>query len=352
MAYLKPPKSKDEVAKLGLSALRKAYLELADNYMKILDGDVLYDHYYNDFYSVKESTFYTDKRFKSGYFPLCKKVVLDMATDLDKKTGERKDNKEKTQWVLHLMDLPYLDDIFEAQMQNAADDVGEKVRTTAFQQYVTLIKSLPQYKKLTWKDSKFGAEGDTTANDDDEVKRKARKEIKKIFGSGFSEADYLYLQDQYDDWRARTQVDTKSQETYIVQICFKQLEIWKAQRAGNDTDKMIKSLNDLMNAGNLQPKQNINNASTDSLSFGQMLERWEEDRPLPDPDPEFADVNNIGRYLRTYFSGHLAHALGLKNAYSKEYEEEMEKYTVHPPDEIDGDETSSVYNEIFGSSEG
>lgn len=350
MAYLKPPKSKDEVAKLGLSALRKAYLELADNYMKILDGDVLYDHYYNDFYSVKESTFYTDKRFKSGYFPLCKKVVLDMATDFDKKTGERKDNKEKTQWVLHLMDLPYLDDIFEAQMQNAADDVGEKVRTTAFQQYVTLIKSLPQYKKLTWKDSKFGAEGDTTANDDDEVKRKARKEIKKIFGSGFSEADYLYLQDQYDDWRARTQVNTKSQETVVVQICFKQLEIWKAQRAGNDTDKMIKSLNDLMNAGNLQPRQAVGNAETDQMCLGQMIEKFENERPIPEPDPEFKDPSKIGTYIRVWFSGWLSKALGFKNGYTQECEDYIKNFEVKSVNEVEDGESEDIYSALFGNS--
>ena len=38
--------------------------------------------------------------------------------------------------------------------------------------------------------------------DKDDVK--ARAEIKKIFGRGLSEDDYLFLQDQYDDWRART----------------------------------------------------------------------------------------------------------------------------------------------------
>lgn len=348
MAYLRAPKSKEEVARMGLTALRKEYNKMAEDYMKIMDGDVFYDHMLNDFLSVKEAA-YPDKRFKSGVFPFCKKVVLDMATDVDKKTGLRTDNKFKAQFVLHLMDLPYYENIFMAQVQAIQDAVGEKNRGTAFQQYLVMMKSLPQYKNKTWKDSEFGDEGDTTVEEDS--KRRARREIRRIFGSGFSESDYLYLQDQYDDWRSRTQVDTKSQETYIVQICFKQLEIWKAQKEGRDTDKMIKSLNDLMASANLQPRQNVNNAATDSLTFGQLLEKWEEEEPVPDPDPEFADVNSIGHYIRTYFAGHLAKALGLKNAYSQEYEEELEKYTVRKPEEISGDETSSTYNEIFGSVE-
>lgn len=346
MAYLKPPKSKEEVSRLGLSALRKAYNELADTFMKVLDGDVRYDHMLNDFLSVKES-FYPDKHYKSGVFPFSKKTVLDMATDIDPKTGERKDNKEKAQFVLRMMDLPYYEDIFEAQIQNIVESTGEKNRSTAFQQYLIMMKSLPQYRKATWKDSVFGDGGDTTGGDE-ESNRRSRREIKKIFGPGFSESDYLYLQDQWDDWRARTQVDTKSQETYIKQICFKELEIWRAQKAGTDTDKMIKSLNDLMASANLQPRQNVNNAATDSLTFGQLLEKWEEERPIPDPDPEFADVNNIGKYIRVWFAGHLSKALGLKTAYTQEYDEEIEKYTVKKPDEIEGDETSSIYNELFG----
>ena len=345
MAYLKPPKSKEEVARLGLSALRKEYNELAATFMKILDGDVRYDHAINDFLSVKEA-FYPDKRFKSGVFPFCKKVVLDMATDLDKDTGLRVDNKAKAQWVLHLMDLPYHDDIFTTQMQGVQDSVNEKNRGTAFQQYLVMVKSLPQYRKESWKDSQFGDEGDTTV--EEEVKRKARKEIKRIFGSGFSEGDYLYLQDQYDDWRARTQVDTKSQETYIVQICLQLLDIYKDRKQGKDVTNKLKALDQLMNSSNLQPKQNVNNAATDSLTFGQLLEKWEEERPIPDPDPEFADVNNIGKYIRVWFAGHLSKALGLKTAYTQEYEEEIEKYTVKKPDEIEGDETSGIYNELFG----
>ena len=62
--------------------------------------------------------------------------------------------------------------------------------------------------------------------------------LKGLKEEDFTNEEYLYLQDQYDDWCARTQVDSKSQQLYVVRICFKLLDIWKAQRRGEDTTKL------------------------------------------------------------------------------------------------------------------
>ena len=191
-----------------------------------------------------------------------------MACDYDKKTNTYTDNRQKTMDVLKMMDLPYIDSMYQSALTSCAEDVQDKHRNTAWSHYITVIKSRPNWRGKTWKDSEFGV-------DDEEVdengfmfkSKKPRKEIYKIFGAGFSTEDYLYLQDQYDDWKARTQVDSKSQETYIIRICFKLLDIWKAQRNGKDTKDLDKSLNDLMAAANLQPKQNVANAATDTLTF-------------------------------------------------------------------------------------
>ena len=105
-----------------------------------------------------------------------------------------------------------------------------------------------------------------------------------------------------------------------------------------------------MAAANLQPKQNVTSAASDSLTFGQLIEKWETEKPIPEPDEEFKDVNNIGRLIRIFFAGHLSKALGLKNSYSEEYETEMDRYTVRKPEEQE-DKVSDVYQEIFGKDE-
>lgn len=348
MAYLIVPKSEAEVKKLTIANLRKEYLNMANFYNKLANLNYKHCDKCNDWLSTADNnqTFYKSKEYASGYFPICKKCLAEMACDYDKKTNTYVDNREKTIEVLRMMNLPFDEKLYKSSLNTVYNELGEKVRGTAWKQMMTMLASLPQYRGKTFKDSFF--DGQMVDSGDD---RTPRPEIIKLFGSGFSNDDYLYLQDQYDDWKLRTQVDTKSQETYIVRICFKLLDIWKAQRVGKDTKDLDKSLNDLMAAAALQPKQSIKDTQTSDLTFGQLIERWEEEEPIPEPSEEFKDVDGIGKYIRVWFAGHLAKALGLNNAYSSEYEEELKKYTVEVSSgDISGDNNSdTIYDKLFGS---
>lgn len=347
MIRLKPALSEDEVRKTGVAQIRQAYNNLAKDYNRILDGNLYYCHMCNEFHNV--DGFYSDKTYASGLFPICKKCLIGMACDYDKKTNQYTDNKQKTMKVLEMMDLPYIDSMYQSALTSCAEDVQDKHRNTAWSHYITVIKSLPNWRGKTWKDSEFGIDDEVVDENGLMFKsKKPRREIYKIFGAGFSTEDYLYLQDQYDDWKARTQVDSKSQETYIIRICFKLLDIWKAQRSGKDTKDLDKSLNDLMAAANLQPKQNVANAATDALTFGQLIEKWENEKPIPEPTDEFKDVDGIGKYLRVWFAGHLSRALGLDNGYSKEYDEYIARYKVSKPEIYEEGSSSDIYNKIFG----
>ena len=343
MAYLRQAKSDEEVKKLTLSGLKKAYSELSKDYTKILDGGYIYCGKCNSFLS--RDTFYSSNDYASGKFPVCKKCLMLMATDYDKKTNTYTDNKEKTKETLRFLDLPFIESTYNSALSSVQAEVNEKNRSTAWQQYITMVQSLPNWRGFRWKDSEFE---EFSEDNGGMTNRKPRKETYKIFGSGFSNEDYLYLQDQYDDWRSRTQVDSKSQETYIVQICFKQLEIWKAQKSNKDTDKLVKSLNDLMNGANLQPRQNVANAATDSLTFGQLIEKWEMERPIPEPELEFRDIDNFAKMIRVWFKGHLSRALGLDNGYSKEYDEYIKQYTVTKPEYQEEGTSEDIYNILFG----
>lgn len=343
MAFLKQPMDEENVKKLTLSGLKKAYLDIARDYKKILDGDYVYCGRCNSFLS--RETFYSSNDYASGKFPVCKKCLMLMATDYDKKTNTYTDNREKTKETLRFLDLPFIESTYNSALSSIQAEVNEKNRGTAWQQYITMIQSLPNWKGYRWKDSEFE---EFSEDNGGMTNRKPRKEILKLFGSGFSNEDYLYLQEQYDDFQLRTQVDGKSQEIYIIQICFKLLDIWKCQKSGKDTDKLIKSLNDLMAAANLQPKQNVGNASTDSLTFGQLIEKWEMDKPIPEPAPEFKDVDGIAQYVRIWFSGWLAKAVGLKNAYSDDFDEYMKQYTVTKPQYIDEENSEGIYQKLFG----
>ena len=343
IATLKQAKTDDELKKLTVTNVKKAYSELASYYNKIIDGELLLCGKCNDFYS--KSAFYTDHNYKSGYFPICKKCVFAMVEQRNKKNDEARETKASVQKVLRLMDLPYIDSLYESSIATVQNDIGEKNRTSPFLHYITCLKSLPNWKGRTWDDSEFEED---TENAEALSKRKPRKEIIKLFGSGYSNEDYLYLQDQYDDWRTRTQIDSKSQETYIVRICCKLLDIRKAQQKGIETDKLDKSLNELMASANLQPRQNVTNASTDALTFGQLIEKWENEEPIPEPSEDFKDVDNIGRYIDVFFKGHLAKAMGLKNGYSQLYDDYMKPYTASKPEYGEDGVSDAIFNSLFG----
>ena len=344
MANLMDAKGAPEIQMLGVKAVKDYAKKLSETYSKIMDGDFVYCHGCNEFHAV--SNFYNDKRFASGLYPLCKKTLAEMATDYDKIKKIRVDNREKTIKVFQMLDIPFIDAVYQSALQSTQEAVGEKNRSTAFQHALTIVKSLPQYKGLTFEDSDYGDLG----NPDEEQlsKRKPRKEIIKLFGSGFSNEDYLYLQDQYDDWCSRTQVDSKSQQTYVVQICSQLLDIYKDRKSKKDVTNKLKALDTLMNAANLQPKQNVSNAATDSLTFGQLIEKWENEKPIPEPSEEFKDVDGIGKYIRVWFTGWLSKALGLKaNVFTKEFDEEIAKYTVEKPDELEEGNSTDIYDYLF-----
>lgn len=182
--------------------------------------------------------------------------------------------------------------------------------------------------------------------DDVKDSKKAKLKSVKFFGTGFEDDDYAFLQEQYDDWTTRHECKTKSQEEVFKRICFKQLEILKATRAGQNTKDLDRTLQDLLSTGNLQPKQNNMDALAEDRTFGQLIRLWENEKPIPEPDEEFKDVDGIGRYISVFFLGHLAKMVGIKNKFARMYEEEMNKYTVQKPEYEEDSE--ALFDAIFG----
>lgn len=348
MATLKPAKTPQQVKRLGLASARESYNELADSYNKLLNYEYIACPKCGNF-AKTDTAFYQDARFVIGRFPICKKCVMEMVEQRETDKDKPNETKESVQRMLKLMDLPYIDNLYEKCKKDVFDAAKEKNISSPFAAYNKILRSLPNYKGMTWKNSEFGADEAGMVQDE----RKARDEIVKLFGSGFSDQDYLYLQDQYDDLCARTQVDSKSQQIYAIQICMQLLDIYKDRKAGRDVTKKLSSLDTLMNAANLQPKQNVSNAATDSLTFGQLIEKWEEEKPIPEPAPEFKDVDGIGKYIRVWFTGWLCKALGLKaNVFTKEFDEEIKKYTVTKPELAEFGSNEDIYNRLFGTEGG
>jgi len=175
---------------------------------------------------------------------------------------------------------------------------------------------------------------------------KVRKRTISMFGMGYSMEQYKFLQEQYDDWTARCEAKTKAQEELFKNLCIAQLNIQIAQQTGGKVKDAMDTFQSLLGSANLKPVQNNDNALADSQSFGTLIKKFEEEKPIPEPDPEWEDVDGIVKYITVYFLGHLCKMIGIKNNYARMYDEEMAKYKVEKP-QYEGDD-EALFDSVFG----
>lgn len=171
----------------------------------------------------------------------------------------------------------------------------------------------------------------------------------RFWGTGFTEEDYIFLNDKYDEWISRHECKTKAQESIFQKICMLELQIMRASQKGDKLEGLISAYNQLLGSGNLKPVQNTDNTLADQNTFGMLIQKWENEKPIPEPDPEWQDVDGIIKYISIWFLGHLCKMVGIKNSYSKMYEEEIEKYRVEKPEYIEDEELN--LDEVFGGAE-
>lgn len=246
-----------------------------------------------------------------------------------------------------------LDIYFSIKVFNSAMDKikRDKINISPMGQYMKQIQ-LQQYQKKSY---------DTTILEEEQEEYEVRpigdisdsiktdKKIMEFFGSGFSNEDYEYLNREYEDWTARHECNTKAQEEVFKRICFKQLEILKATRRGEDTKNLDATFQSLLETAKLQPKQNAGDATADNQTFGTLIDKWENERPIPEIDEELKDVDRIGWYIDVFFRGHLSRMMGLKNGLSNLYSKFMKKYTVEKPEYSDEENSEVLFDTIFGN---
>lgn len=290
-----------------------------------------------------------------GKIPYCKRCLENFYQHYMKKYKICEYNnieRKAVERICMMLDVYYSDKIFDA----AVNESKMKVDTPFICLYFKHVK-LYQYRKKNYDSTIYERHQEMKNNDSvmsiyNDIEADKSEDIKaatKLFGSGFSDDDYLYLYEQYVDWTTRHECETKSQEEVFKQICFTQLDLLKATRAKQDTKDLNTTFLKQLEAAKLQPKQNSGESVANNQTFGTLIDKWENTRPIPEPDDDFKDVDKIGLYITVFFKDHLAKMMGLKNGLSNLYTKFMKKYTVDKP-EYNGDEDSEVlFDSIFGN---
>lgn len=171
-----------------------------------------------------------------------------------------------------------------------------------------------------------------------------------FWGPGFDESTYKELGMRYDNWtqdlpKPLSRVD----EALYKQICIQEVNINRNIAAGKDIEKGQTALNNLLGSLNIKPNQKKEkeeaDADLETTPLGVWARRWEENRPIPD-DEDIPEPKLI-KYITAWLFGHLGKAFGLRNVYTKLYDEEMERYRVQKPEFI-GEDDDEVLVDLFG----
>ena len=297
-----------------------------------------------------------------GKIPYCKDCIdklyqgyLQEFTKLQYTTPE----KRAVQRLCMVLDLFYSEEMYNtalADWQKANDKSNRDIKFIFYymknvkmyqyrkRNYNTTIND--EYKSLKEKNTMI-----TSFNRDDEEEQKKIAKAVKIFGAGFPDEDYLWLYDAYQEWTSRNECQTMAQEENFKAICFNRLNAYKANLRGESTKDLDKTFNDMLNTGNLQPKQNKESLLSEKMSFGEMVSRWENviKKPIPKAKGHLADIDHIAE-LDGFMRGHTIVSVGEKpNSYSETYKKIMRKFTVGRPEfDEDNYDSDNTFDRIAG----
>jgi len=303
---------------------------------------------------VETNYYNTNSEFYSGIgkIPYCKTCIEKLYQYYLKKyidEGSLIPEKKAVKRLCMAFDIYYREDVFDSAF-NKIKEGGIDISPVG--QYMKVIQLYQYNRNKETYDNTIKKEEEMTQSlivetDDDDFR--VDEDTVNFFGTGFSNEDYKFLKREYEDWTARHECKTKSQEEIFKDICFNRLQNLKALQKNEDTKDITASFQKLLDSGKLQPKQNSGDTTADNQTFGTLIDKWENTRPLPEIDEELKDVDKIGWYIDIFFKGHLSKMMGLKNGLSNLYTKFMKQYTVEKPEYSDEENSEILFDAIFGN---
>lgn len=283
----------------------------------------------------------------NGYLPICKNCLKDLYMHYVTTLGSEWKAVER---ICSKFDMYFSMTIVDGCVSSATD-------SAVIMTYISRV-SLPNYKNKTYDSTIEEDEYEESIKNKEQVTEEEESAARRIIEEGIKtwgvelEAnDYRFLDTEFDDWNARCDISGKSRETLVKNLCMVKLMQNKAlANKDNDTyTKLCQTYQKDLQAANLTPKQVEETERANEIPLGVLIKKFEDEDPIPQPIPEFKDWSGIQKVVRVYFIGHLMKMLGLKNKYSKEYEEEMASYLPSVGDKIGSDDSEDIYEYLMES---
>lgn len=300
-----------------------------------------------------------------GYLPYCRDCVEKLYV---KYLAECNDKRLAVRQVCRKLDIYWNEKVFE---------VSDKMNSsrTLMTSYLTKV-NLVKYAGMSYDDTLreegvlwveprgYAAIAEADIADpgqnneqEDPVDEETPEEIVMFWGPGYTNKMYMDLEQRRQYWISRfpkgSVIDIGT-EAIIRQICNLEIDINIARAAGKPIDKYVNSLNTLLGSAMLKPNQIKEDPDIDleKMPLGVGIQKWEQYRPLPKTPDDCKDVNKLIKNISIWYLGHACKMLGIRNGYSKMYEEKMEELRVKQPEYEDTDDEEMLYDIFGGASDG
>jgi len=129
------------------------------------------------------------------------------------------------------------------------------------------------------------------------------QDLQLFWGKGKSYEDISYLQNEFNELGGTDVRDDRPKAILLREICFQLLEIEKDRSAGNNVEKRVKALGDMMSNSAIRPDQKKTADGTKSSeAFGIWVADIEKYKPAEwykDQDI-YKDVSNISHYWKIH----------------------------------------------------
>jgi len=306
-----------------------------------------------------------------GYLPVCKRCVDYLYESYLAKCGSARDACRQ---VCRKLDLYWDETVFNAIQKDNTSRSSLVAYLTRVNQSRYANKSYDDTLELAgmlWdfvdareaelkrlQEEKEKRINDEIAELKSEEEIEVSQETKDAWGIGYTNSMYHELEQRRQYWMSKltaegVDVSTTGAQALLRQIVSTELDINKSRAAGEDVDKKVNTFKNLLGDAMLKPSKpkDDGDSSLERTPFGVWIRRWEDQRPVPEPDPELQDPDGIIKYLSIWFFGHLCKLFNIRNSYCKLYEDKIASMRIERP-EFDDEDDESFFNDIFDSEGG
>lgn len=265
-----------------------------------------------DFYLSRSKLY----KFNDGRMPICKECLSNLFKELNAKYS---DEVKALYHLCMLFDIYFDRDLVEkSSANNNFSDEDNLLKS-----YMKNVNSLNQYK---FKDSMSSdcvvLDDSLLENKKEEVEdiyeeREMTPELKKLclkrWGSGYSDEDYIYLEDNYAEFYEAYAHDTPAERMLLMNITKTLLEGEKSRKSGDKKgyENMLKLVSSMLTDAAIKPSQKKTMGDEVGECFGVFIENLEKNEPVNEAIDDFADVDNIGKLIDRQFVKNFAKVFGL-----------------------------------------